>query len=210
MLRENLYQVSCFLQGDTIWKEQEEEENLRHPIIDFEKSTREKRAFKEFARFLKYYLQSKRLHQHGLLLDAYTAAVEAIQHLGQIELLEKQLWVEEGMWEQLQSCNTASHKLFHELSGSSESLGQRIELALLAFEFSAITKMAESCTPLLRVLRGRKEPWSLRELLHKAEFFEVQEELPIVLRKLVYHSFIKQTTARGSSDTTGFGILYWI
>lgn len=207
---ENGHLIACFLHGDIIWDEREELKQLRGQIIDFEQSVREKRTFKEFARFLKFYLEAKRLNQNGYYLDAYAAVIDGLQHLGRLELLERGLKAEEGIWEQLHSLNTAAYKLYAELSGSMETLEQRIKLALLAFEFTSVSKMTDSCTLLIRILRSRKEPWSLQELMHRSELHDVKEELPLILRKLVYRSLIKQTTRYNVREASGQGILYWV
>ncbi|ANS75799.1 hypothetical protein AWM70_15395 [Paenibacillus yonginensis] len=208
---ENAELLSCFFQGEIIWDEREELEQLRGKIIDFELTVREKRKFKEFARFLKFYNEAKALNQKGHFFDAYAAVVRGLQHLGRLELLERNIRAEEQIWEQLHALNTPSYKLYAEMSCSTETLEQRLQLALLAFEFSATSKMTDSCVMLLRILRSRKEPWSLQELMHKAELQEVREELPMVLRKLVYRSVVKQTTNGKVREVTGHGqgILYW-
>ncbi len=207
---DNAQLLSCFLQGEVIWDKREELKQLRGRIIDFEQSVREKRKLKEFASFLKFYTEAKTLNQNGHFLDAYAAIIMGLQHLGRLELLENSVRIEGQIWEELHALNTPSYKLYSEVSSSMETLEQRLELALLAFEFSAVTKMADSCTLLLRILRSRKEPWSLQELLHKAELQDIREELPMVLRKLVYRSVIKQTTNTKIKEAAGQGILYWI
>ncbi|GGA50715.1 nucleotidyltransferase-like protein [Paenibacillus physcomitrellae] len=209
MTGENAQLLSCFLQGEIIWDEREELEQLRGKIIDFEQTVREKRKFKEFARFLRFYHEAKALNQNGHFFDAYAAVVRGLQHLGRLELLERNIRAEEQIWEQLHALNTPSYKLYSEMSCSMETLEQRLQLALLAFEFSATSKMTDSCVMLLRILRSRKEPWSLQELMHRAELQEVREELPMVLRKLVYRSVVKQTTNGRIREAAGQGILYW-
>nr|WP_237691100.1 nucleotidyltransferase-like protein [Paenibacillus caui] len=209
VLGENSDILKCFLEGDIIWDQREELKQLRGQIVDFEQSVRAKRKFKEFAKFLKHYLEAKRLHQSRLFLDGYTAVIRALQHLGHLEVLDRGMRSEDGIWEQLHSLNTPAYKLYEEMSSSAETLEQRLELALLAFEFSATSMMSDCCLPLLHILRSRKEPWSLQELMHKGELHELKEELPLVLRMLVYRSLVKQTTASKLKEASGQGILYW-
>lgn len=181
---------------------------MKGQIVNFEQSVCEKKKFKEFAKFLRLYLEAKRLNQNEYYLDAYAVVINALQHFGKLELLERGKRPEEGIWDQLQELNTESYKLYSEICGNTETLQQRIELALLAFDYTAVSKINESCSLLLRILSSRKEPWSLQELMHRSELHDVKEELPLILRKLAYRSVIKQTTGYKVKEVFGQGTFY--
>ena len=77
-------------------------------------------------------------------LDAYHTLLEGLHHWGQLELIERGIHPESAVWEQITGLNTPVRKLYEELTVSTETLGQRVELALLAYEFSMISKLESS------------------------------------------------------------------
>lgn len=74
---------------------------------------------------------------------------------------------------------------------STETLDQRVELILLACEFALMSKMSDCCGLLLNILGSRKESWSIKELLQHSGLSQLEAELPLVLRKLVSRSLIR-------------------
>ncbi|HFL3236889.1 TPA: hypothetical protein ACG3KH_004359, partial [Clostridioides difficile] len=64
---------------------------------------------------------------------------------------------------------------------------------------------------LLRVLRSRREPWCMDELLHHPELKFVGEDLPLILRKLVFRSMVKESAGWPSIvEGNGREIRYWV
>ncbi|AWB45951.1 hypothetical protein DCC85_18425 [Paenibacillus sp. CAA11] len=201
--------VRCFLQGDIIWDVRGELKPLRGQILEFEKSLREQRRFKEFARFLRKYVEAKQYSQQGYFMDAYSSVLEALQHFARIELIERGVRIENELWEQARPLSTSVSKLYEELVNSSETVEQRVELVLLACEFSVMSKLADCSSLLLRILRSRPEPWSIEELMKNPELIPVKDDLPVVLRKLVYRSLVRETSARWVRGNEHREILYW-
>lgn len=195
MTGENREIVQCFLHGEIIWDVEGELARLRQKIIDFGEGMREQRKFIEFAKFLKMYIEAKRYTQALDFLDAYYNVLQALKHYARIELIEQGILPENSVWEQVRPLNSVVYKLFDELTDSKETLEQRIQLVLLACEFNIMSKMADCCSILLRILSSRKEAWSIQELRQMPELAHVREEVPMILRKLVYHSLACEATS---------------
>lgn len=194
MTGENREIVQCFLHGEIIWDVEGELARLRKKIIDFGEDMKEQRKFIEFAKFLKVYIEAKRYTQDLDFLDAYYHVLQALKHYARIELIEQGMLPENSVWEQVRPLNSVVYKLFDELTDNKETLEQRIQLVLLACEFTIISKMADCCAVLLRILSSRKEGWSIQELRQLPELVHVREEVPMILRKLVHHSLAKEIT----------------
>lgn len=186
--------VQCFLLGDIIWDVDGELTKFRSDIEEFKGDLRSRRVFKEYSRLLRMFTEAKHYEQERDCMDAYYCVMQALRHYANIELIEQGIIPESVTWEQMRSLNSVVYKLFHELTGSKETLTQRIELLLLTSEFSIVSKMEDCCSPLLRVLKSHKETWSVHELSQLPEFSHVKDDLPLVLSKLVNHSLIKEVS----------------
>lgn len=201
--------IHCFMEGDIIWDVNDELKQLREALLSFDRSMSERKRFKEFAHFLEKYVRAKQHYSNERFMDAYLAIIEALLHYARIELIEHGIRVETDIWEQLRPLNSVVYKLYEQLSTSQETIEQRVELVLLACEFFVMSKLADCSSLLLDVLRSRSEPWSVGELMMNPKLAHVREELPIVLRKLVYRSLVKETSANWTEGATGQEILYW-
>ncbi len=192
---ENREIIKCFLYGEVIWDVGGEVAKLRNELISFGDSMKERRKLKEFAKFLRTYVEAKQYAREEDYMDAYYSVLQTLKHYARIELIDQGIAPEASAWEQLRSLNTVVYKLFDELTDSKETLEQRIELVLLACEFFVMSRMEDCCSMLLRILGSRKEAWSVQELIALPEMAHIKEELPMVIRKLVYRSLVKQTSS---------------
>lgn len=184
--------LKCFLEGEIISDSDGRLAILRRDFLRFSGSLREQQLFIGFARFLKKYVDAKVHMKDGRVMDAYHSILGGLHHWAEIELIERGIHPESAVWEQIMGLNTPVRKLYEELTVSNETLGQRIELVLLACEFSMISKMADCSAVLLRILRSRRTPWTVQELMQHPELEAVSDELALVLRKLVYRKHVKE------------------
>lgn len=208
---ENQEIVQCFLHGEIIWDEGGKVASLRNELIGFGNELRDRRKLKEFAKFLRTYVEAKQYARECDFMDAYYSVLQALKHYARIELIDQGIVPEHSVWEQSRSLNTVVYRLFDELTDSKETLEQRIELVLLACEFSVMSRMEDCCNILLRILGSRREAWSIQELIAMPELAHVKKELPMLIRKLVYRSLVKQTTGiPGDRSGEGREIRYWV
>ncbi len=203
--------ITSLISGEVIWDPLGIMGSLRNTIIKFENPLRERVMFMEFARFLHMYVKAKRYLGAGCVMDAYNCVLIALYHWARIEVSEGGRFPEPAVWEQLRSQNTSVYKLYEELTISTETLEQRVELILLACEFSLMSKMNDCSSFLLSILGSRKEAWSVEELLKQSGLSHLAAELPLTLRKLSSRSLIREITSwadKGTSD--GHEIRYTI
>jgi hypothetical protein len=167
-------------------------EGLRHHTLEFPSDLREQKLLIEFSRFVRKYVQSKEYLLEDHVLDAYNYILEAMQHWANIVIIEAGIHPEATAWRQLKTINPGVHKLYEELTLSHETLKQRVQLVLLAAEFSVMSKLERCCKMLLAVLNSREHAWSLHELQQNSDLSEVKAELPLLLKKLVKKSLVKE------------------
>lgn len=202
--------TQCLIEGEIIWEADSALRDLREELSAFGTELREQKLLHEFTSFLRMYVEAKRHIQEGHVVDAYYNVLEALGNWARIVLIEQGIYPDHAVWTHVQNLDRALWKLYQELTVSSETLEQRVELVLLACEFSVMSKMSECSGLLLRVLRSRKEPWSINELVHHSELRLVRDDLPLVLRKLVFRSIVKESAGWPSIGGEGREIRYWI
>ncbi|WP_434749450.1 nucleotidyltransferase-like protein [Paenibacillus amylolyticus] len=202
--------MQCLIEGEIIWETDNSISNLREELSSFGNELREQKLFHEFTSFLRMYVEAKRHIQQGHVVDAYYDALKALGNWARIVLIEQGIYPDHAVWTHVQQLDRALWKLYQELTVSSETLEQRVELVLLACEFSVMSKMVECSELLLRVIRSRKEPWSMNELVHHPQLRFVRKDLPLVLRKLVFRSIVKESAGWPSLEGEGREIRYWI
>lgn len=162
----------------------------------------------EFSLFVNAYLQSKEHLRSNHLLDAYTYILDALNHWARIVILEEGKNIESSVWEQVYHVNIGVYKLYEEVALSRETIQQRIQLVLLACEFSVMSKLEKCCSTLIRFLRKQERPFGLYELEQSEEFAIVSDQLPVLLKMLVKKSLIREVAVAGSDDIDILEIKY--
>jgi hypothetical protein len=176
---------------------------VRERLLQFPKAMREQKQFTEFAGFLRTYLQAKQDLLDGNLLDAYSHVLTALHHWAHIVLIEEGRHPELTVWKQLKRVHPGIYKLYEELTVSSETLEQRVQLVMLGCEFSVMNKMKSSCSLLFDILASREEPWSIAELQSHSSINVLHVDLSLVLQKLVKREYIREVAVMSGSGDTG-------
>lgn len=184
--------LKCLLEGDIIKDSDDRLYNMRRDFLTFEEPIRERKLFIRYANFLQKYVDAKMLMKKERVLDAYFSTLEGLHHWAELELMERGIHPNAAVWDQVTGLNTPVRKLYEELTESTETLGQRVELVLLACDFSTVSKLEYCAAPLLRLLRSRRSPWTMQELMLHPELQPLRSEMPIVLRQLIYRSIVKE------------------
>ncbi|WP_281889629.1 nucleotidyltransferase-like protein [Paenibacillus sp. YYML68] len=196
------------LKGEILLDRETFLEGLRHRMLEFPEEIRDQKLLIEFSRFLRCYMRSKDYLSEEHLLDAYHDILEALHHWARIAIIEAGFHPEVTVWSQVKQINHGIYKLYEELTLSKETLKQRVELVLLACEFSVMSKMAACCKPLLQQLGSRSEAWSLEELQQCPQLTDVRNELPLLLNKLVKKTLAKEVIAAADPELSSLELRY--
>jgi hypothetical protein len=184
--------IHWLLRGEILLDQNTYLEGLRHRMLEFPVDLREHKLLIEFSIFLRKYLRSKEYILDEHLLDAYNNILEALHHWARIVIIEEGYHPEITVWRQIRTINPGVYKLYEELTMSKETIKQRVQLVLLACEFSVMSKMERCCKALVRIMEQREQPWGSDELLRHPDLVEIKVELPLLLNKLVKKSLIKE------------------
>jgi hypothetical protein len=189
---ENRNVVHWLVEGEIIIDRESYLESLRDRLMEWSPLIREQKLLSEFSRFVRTYLQAKQDLKDGQILDAYSNALSSLHHWAHIALVEEGMHPELTVWEQIRRVNPGIYKLFEELTTSGETLEQRVQLILLACEFSVLNKMESSCALLIRLIDNREESWTPAELLQHPDLSGLSLDMSILLQKLVKRGCIRE------------------
>ncbi|WP_219838763.1 nucleotidyltransferase-like protein [Paenibacillus sp. R14(2021)] len=166
--------------------------NLRDSLLLFPSMMRRQKELVEFTGFIRTYLQAKQDLQDNNLLDAYSNVLTALHHWAHIAFIEEGVHPELTVWRQMRRFNPGIYKLYEELTISPESLEKRVQLVLLACEFSVMSKMKSSCELLFTILGSREEPWSVMELQLHPLLTDLHMDLSLLLQNLVKRGYVRE------------------
>lgn len=184
--------ICWVLQGEILLDRETYFEDFKKRLLQFPMHDRKQKLFAEFSYFVQSYLRSRQYLSMGHVLDAYSSIMEALHHWARILLYEEGQYPEIMVWNQVKQINLGIYKLYEELTLSKETLEQRVQLVILACEFSVMTKMGACCSLLFDLLKSREEPWSLNELQEHEDIKEHSVQIPLILRKLANKLLIKE------------------
>lgn len=189
---ENRNIIFWILQGEILMDRGIYLESLRHRLLEFPNLLKEQKLLMEFSLFLSKFVQSKEYLAEAHYLDAYSNILEGLHHWARIVIIEEGHHPELTVWRQVRLINPGVYKLYEELTLSSETLRQRVELVILACEFSVMSKMKSCCKLLLRILEDRQAPWRIDEIQSHADLQHLRINISLLLNKLVNKSLIRE------------------
>src|SRR5690348_15490534 len=146
--------------------------------------SKEQQLLVEFSLFHSKFLLTKEYLAAGDGLDAYSKVLEAMHHWAHLAIIEADFLPELTVWRQVHSINPGIYKLYEELILNSETVEKRVELVLLACEFSVMSKIKIYCSLLLRLIESREEAWSTDEIGNHTDLQHLDFDLPTTLHKL--------------------------
>lgn len=179
--------------------------DVRNRLIEWTPLLKEQQLLSEFSKFARTYLQAKQDIKDGQVLDAYANVMASLHYWAHLVLIEEGMHPEFTVWEQLRSVNPGVYKLFEELTTSQETIEQRVQLLLLACEFSVLTKMESSCALLIRIIGSRPEPWSPAELMQHPHLAGLAIDISLLLQKLTKRGCILEVAR--PHEAHGAGVL---
>lgn len=183
---------SSLLKGEIILDRYGNLGGLRQTLLELPEQIREWQLFVEFTHFVNEYVQAKQYSLYGQEMDAYQHILKALRHWAKMVLIEEGEYPDRGIWGRIKKVNPGVYKLYEELTMSQETMKQRVELVLLACEFSVMSKMDTCCKPFLSIMEQRQEGWSITELQELGDLREVRNLIPILVHKLVKRGLLEE------------------
>jgi hypothetical protein len=184
--------VEWVLYGKVLFDRNDYIASLKNRLEAFPYELRKKKMCVEFGRLIRRYQEGKELLRSGDLLDAFNQILHALHHWARLSVIEHGYHPEVTLWRQVKNIDPEIYKLYDELIVGSETLDKKIELLLLASEFSLMSKTRIAATHLIEIMSQKKEAWLFQELLLHAEVKEYSLDLGILLEHLLKKHIIDE------------------
>lgn len=144
----------------------------------------------EFSKAFVKFRKGKTFFDKEYYYDAYKCAVETLNHLGRMAVIEKGLFPGTTVWQQVRKFAPEISKLYEELILSNESLDKRLQLFFIAGGFYIHSKTESGVQYFTEVL-GEKDQWTINEMYAHEKLESYFPEFYIVLEYLIEKSFVK-------------------
>lgn len=197
--------VQWVAQGEALLDRDGYLEDLKHRLNEWPERMKERKMLSEFSKFSSTYIQAKQDLKDGQILDAYSHILTSLHHWAHIALIEEGMNPELTVWVQMRRVNPGIYKLYEELTTNRETVEQRVQLLILACEFSVLTKMKSSCSLLLRLIGTRPEGWSVPELMEHPELKGLSLDFSLLLQKLARKGYLLEVAR--SKRAAGPGLM---
>jgi hypothetical protein len=196
--------IEWVIRGKSIFDRNEFIENFKEDLRQFPEEDRKKKMGLEFAKLIKRQEEGKSLFHANQYLDSFNHIVHALHHLARLAVIEKGYYPEITVWDQVKKMEPEFYKLYTELVDSKEPLEKRLELMLIASEFSLSAKTKLGSRHILDVMSEKDTPWTYAELTEHVELKEYEVDLVVLLEHLIK----KELVFVVEQETKGKGIYH--
>ncbi|MET3683094.1 hypothetical protein ABID56_001185 [Alkalibacillus flavidus] len=183
--------VEWLTKGSIIFDRNEYVSNLKMRLRDFPVPSRKLRKVIEFAKLVRSYRECKELFETKHYLDANSLMIRSLHYLARLTVIEKGLHPEIMVWNQVQRIDPEVHKLYRELVDGDEPVEKRIQLMILASDFSIHSRAEQSVEHLLDIMNERDEPWTFGDLKLQPDVSHYSLDLAILLEYLVERGIVE-------------------
>ncbi|MED4533114.1 nucleotidyltransferase-like protein [Metabacillus fastidiosus] len=182
--------VNLLLNGKILFEREEYITSIANTLDICLFSERKLKISIEYGKLLRKHSEGKNFFEANQLHDAYNHIVHALQHLARLEVIDRGLYPETTVWNQVKRIDPQIYKLYTELIDSDESLTKRLELLLLASDFLIHSKAELGAGHLLSVML-EKENWLYTDLVNHPEVKLYALDLSILLDLLIEKEFVQ-------------------
>nr|WP_239585396.1 nucleotidyltransferase-like protein [Amphibacillus cookii] len=193
--------VQWVTEGKVIFDRNEYISELRSELAEFPEEKRELRLAIEFAKLTRSYREAKQLFETENYLDSYNKVISSLHSLGRLSIIEEGYHPELIVWNQIKRIDPAIYKLYDELLTSAEPLPERIELMMIAIDFSMSSKVKLGSKHLCSVMASQEQSWTFGDLKVHPDLTHYQLDLSMMVDYLVDKQVIKVELAETKGKT---------
>lgn len=161
-------------------------------LSEFPIDLKKKRMLVEFSQFVRRYVESNNFLKQGNVFDSYSNILRGLHHWARLKIIESGQHPEVTVWNQVKQIDPEVYKMYDELIRGEESLEQKIELVLLASEYSILSELKESCELILELMGAEQQPWTFAKLASHPSIYELPIDLDVLLAKMLKRTLIEE------------------
>lgn len=192
--------VEWIMYGKVVFDRNEYVSSLKERLEGFPFDLRKKRLCVEFGRLIRRYQEGKELLKSQHYLDAYNQILHALHHWARLAVIEHGFHPEVTLWRQVKTIEPEIYKLYEELITGKDPLEKRMELLLIASEFSLGSKTKLATTHLIEVLEQKDKHWFMKDLIQHPEVKEYSLDLSILLEHLVKKNIVEEVYLQNEAE----------
>lgn len=196
--------IEWMLNGKILFERNEYITIERDKLREFPLEDRKFRMGVEFAKLIRRFAEGKNLYETNQYLDSFNHIVHALHHLARLSVIENGFHPEVTVWNQVKQIEPEIFKLYQELVESDEPLPKRIELLLLASEFSINLRTRTGASHLLEVLNSKEDLWAFGDLMNDPRVQDYLVDLGALLEHLIDKGLVDDVKV----ETKGKGVYH--
>lgn len=190
MIGNNPQFIDWFFNGTILYQVEHSIEMIKNSIRELPIVNKEKKIGLEYAKLIREREAAKMLYETDNYLDSYFHIMRALNHQARLSVIEKGFIPELTVWKQVKYIEPEIYKLYQEMLEGEELLAKKIELALLATEFSITAKLNIGAAHIIKVMINKSRPLTIEEMLCDKELYEYRIELELLLEHLLDRGII--------------------
>lgn len=171
--------------GQILFDRNEFVSDLKHELDAFPQLKREHKCAIEYAKAIRSFKEAQQLLKNDQLLDSFNKVVRTLHCIGRLSIIEQGFYPEMVVWEQIKRIDPSIFKLYQELIESQEPLKDKLQLMMLAIDFSLSGKSNIGTAHLKRVLLSKQGPWIFSELNNHPDLKMYQLDLGLFINFLI-------------------------
>ncbi|SFB17059.1 Nucleotidyltransferase-like [Lentibacillus halodurans] len=176
--------VEWIMAGSIIFERDEYISGLKEQLRNFPHKKRDLRKAMEFGKLLKSYTEVKDLYMSEQYKDAFSRMVHSLHYLARLAIIEKGYYPEMTLWNQVKKIDPEVYKLYEELIESNEDIAKRVQLMIIAADFTISRRAKTSAKHLLDIMETKSNAWSYGEMKQNPSIRPYELDLTAMLNYL--------------------------
>lgn len=175
--------------GKVLFDRNEFLSELKQELERFPEHLREVKMTQEYAKAIRMFKEAVQLYDKDEELDCFNKVLRTLHSIGRLSVIKEGFYPELTGWQQIKRLDSGTYKLYEELVLSHEPVKERVELMLLAMDFTLSNKVVEASGHLINVMDDGV--WKIDDLKETVRQFDYHLDLAILIGYLIEKKLVK-------------------
>ncbi|MBP2258937.1 hypothetical protein J2Z81_002925 [Virgibacillus campisalis] len=193
--------LDWIVNGTVLFERDEYVTTLKQELQKSPNNKKELRKAVEFGKLIKSYNEAEVLYETFQYKDAYSRIVHSLHYLARLTIIDRGIYPEVTVWNQVKHLDIEVYKLYEELVESKEEIKQRVQLMLIATDFVISTRARTSIKHLLDIMKSKNIAWTYADLKFHSEITPYSSYLTSMIfyltKKGIIQTLYKTTNEKG-------------
>ncbi|GEM04326.1 hypothetical protein HMI01_13140 [Halolactibacillus miurensis] len=181
--------IQWISKGKVLFDRNEFLNELKQELDRFPEELRSVKLTQEYAKAIRMFKEAVQLYDTDEELDCFNKVLRTLHSIGRLSVVKEGFYPELTGWQQIKRLDSGTYKLYEELVLSHEPIKQRVELMLLAIDFTLSNKVTEASEHLISIMGD--DAWKVDDLKETVRDFDYHLDLAILMAYLIEKKMIK-------------------